>query len=131
MKRKRFWLLAVMALVIAAAGFLVAPRAQFAQSKKSVKKEARFSKVGKKTKVDLMHATPGDTLTWSDPASDLYFYFMDATLLGVETQTLKKGSTLNLMVQSAAKNGTYNYAIFRLADSTFVIGNTPPTIIIP
>ncbi len=131
MKSQRFWLPAAMALMVAVAGFLVAPRVLFTQSKKSVKKEAKFSKIGKKTKVDPIHAAAGDTLAWSDPTSDLYFYFMDATLFGVETQALKKGGTLNLTVQLAAKNGTYDYAIFRLADSTFVIGNSPPTIIIP
>ncbi len=131
MERKRFFWLAATVLMIAVAGFLTAPPAQFAQGKKFVRKHAKFSKVGKKSKIDALHAAAGDTLTWSDPTSDLYFYFMDATLLGVETQSLKKGATLNLIVQPAAKDGAYDYAIFRLADSTFVTGNSPPKIIIP
>jgi len=129
MKRKHFLSVALMALVIAVVGFLVAPRALFTQGKKA-KKEAKFSKVGNKTKVDLMHAAQGDTIAWSDPTSDLYFQFMDATLFGVETQTLKKGNTLSLTVKTA-KEGTYDYAIFHIADSTFVISNSPPKIIIP
>jgi len=130
MKRKRFLSVALMAVVIAVAGFLVAPPALFTQGKKFVKKGAKFSKVGKTRKVDLLHAAQGDTVTWSDPTSDLYFQFMDATLFGVETQTLKKGNTLALTVKTA-QNGTYEYAIFHIADSTFVISNSPPKIVIP
>jgi len=132
MKPRRFRLLASMALAITVAGFLLAPPALLTQAgPKPEKKKAKFSKAGKKTKVDRIHAARGDTVAWSDPTSDLYFQFMDASLFGVETRTVKKGSTLSLTVQAAAKNGTYHYAIFRLADSTFVIGGSPPSVIIP
>ena len=131
MKRKRILLLAAMALVLSVASFLVAPPVLFTQGRRSVKKEAKFTKVAnKKWRVDPVHASQNDEVAWSDSTSDLYFQFMNATLFGVETQTLKKGNTLTLTVQTAV-NGAYHYAIFRTADSTYVIGNSPPTIIIP
>jgi hypothetical protein len=130
MQRKHFLLLASMALVIAMAGFLVVPHVLFTQGRSSVTKQAKLTRIAKKWKVDPIHASQGEVVAWSDSTSDLYFHFMDATLFGVETQTLKQGSTLTLTVQTA-KNGAYNYAIFRTADSTYVTGNSPPTIIIP
>lgn len=130
MRSNRSWILAAMTLLIVVAAFLVAPHALYTQSAKAIKKSANFSKDGKKTKVATLHATQGDTITWSDPTSDLYFQFMDETLFGVETQTLTKGKTLTLTVKTE-KNGTYEYAIFRMADSSFVVGNSPPKIVIP
>jgi len=131
MKRQRFLSLVAMALVIAMAGFFFAPRVLFTQGRRSLQKEAKFTKISnKKWKVDPIHASQNDAVAWSDSTSDLYFHFMNATLFGVETQTLKKGNTLTLTVQTA-NNGTYHYAIFRTADSTYVTGNSPPTIIIP
>lgn len=131
MKHERTPLLYAMVMLIAIAGVLGSPNLLLAQGKQGAKKAAKFSKAGKATKIETLSAAEGDTLTWSDSTSDLYFHFMDASLLGVETEFLKKGDTLSLVVQAAAKKGTYSYAIFRLADLTFVTGNSPPTIIIP
>jgi hypothetical protein len=131
MKRQRFLSLVAMALLIAVAVLFVDPRVLFTQGKRSAAKQARFTKISnKKWKVDPIHASQNDVVTWSDSTSDLYFHFMNATLFGVETQTLKKDSTLALTIK-IANHGTYYYAIFRTADSTYVTGSSPPAIIIP
>lgn len=130
MKRERIRLLHAFVVLVFAV-VLVSPDALFTQGKQGAKKAAKFSKAGKATKIESLSAAEGDTLTWSDSSSDLYFHFMEASLLGVETQVLKKGETLSLVVQVGAKKGSYGYAIFRLDDLTFVTGNSPPTIIIP
>jgi len=123
-------MLAAMVMLIVVTAFLAAPHALYTQSARAIKKSAHFSKDGKKTKVAALHATQGDTITWSDPTSDLYFQFMDETLFGVETGNVQKGKTLSLAVKTA-RNGTYEYSIFRMADSSFVVGNSPPKIVIP
>lgn len=131
MKRQRFLSLVAMALLIAVAGLFVDPSVLFTQGRRSGQKQAKFTKINnKRWKVDPIHASQNDVVAWSDSTSDLYFHFMNATLFGVETQTLKQGNTLTLTVQTAS-HGTYHYAIFRTADSTYVTGNSPPAIIIP
>jgi len=132
MKSKRFLGFASIVLMVLIGGFLVAPHELLTEViGNPVTKKAKFTKVGnKKWKADPIHASQNDAVAWSDSTSDLYIQFMDATLFGVDTQTLKKGNTLTLTVR-IAKNGTYPYAIFRTADSTFVTGDSPPIIIIP
>jgi plastocyanin len=131
MERKRFLLLAAMVLVISLVAFLVAPHELFTAALQSSvsKHNAAMKKVDKKWKVDKITAKKGDDVMWSASDSDLYFQFMDSTLFGEYTYTLKKPKTLTLKVKGAS--GTYKYAIFRIADSTYVEGNSPPTIIIP
>lgn len=111
---------------------LLVPSQLFTQSaRKPVKKNAIFSKEGKKTRVAGIQVAQGDTISWSDPGSDLYFQFMDSTLVGGYTYVLKKGDPPLTLTVKTAKTGTYQYAIFRSADNSFVVGNSPPVIIIP
>jgi len=129
MKRKRFLLLAATALVISVAGFLAAPHEVFTEAMQVKKHSAVIKKADKKWKVDKITAKKGDDVTWSSSNSDLYFQFMDATLFGEYNYTVKKSETLALKVKGAS--GTYKYAIFNMADSTYITGDSPPTIIVP
>jgi len=130
MKRKRSWLLFVLAAMIAASGFFLTPAAVFTKAlpQQAAKHKGNFRKSGKKWKIDKIQAKKGEEVSWSAVESDLYFQFMDSTLFGEYTYTLKKPNTLTLVVKGA--KGTYPYAIFRTADSTYVTGNSPPTVII-
>ncbi|MDZ7292004.1 MAG: hypothetical protein ONB44_19560 [candidate division KSB1 bacterium] len=131
MERKRFFVVASIALMISVIFYLVAPEELFTGAPQGVasKHKAVIKKAGKKWKIDKITAKKGDDVIWSASDSDLYFQFMDSTLFGEYTYTLKKTDTLVLKVKGAS--GIYKYAIFRTADSTYVEGNSPPTIIIP
>ncbi len=130
MKRKRFLLLAATALVISVAGFLAVPHQVFTEAMQVKTHSAAIKKVDKKKwKVDKITAKKDDVVAWSSSTSDLYFQFMDDVLFGEYTYTVKKSQTLALKVKGAS--GTYKYAIFNMADSTYITGDSPPTIIIP
>lgn len=72
----------------------------------------------------------GEKVIWDAEESDLYFQFMDETLFGVYTTSIKRGDSLTLTVDSRAKRGTHPYAVFCLSDKEFAEGNSPPKIII-
>jgi len=130
MELKRRSLSAAIALMILTTGLLVAPPMLFTKAMQNPGKKHKptIQKVGKKWKVSKVKAKKNDEVTWSATDSDLYFQFMDSTLFGEYTYKLKKPATLTLKVKGAS--GTYRYAIFRLADSSYVEGDSPPTIII-
>ncbi len=127
MKSKSFFGITAIASMVLMGGFLLAPHELLTQSPQS-RHNASIRKIGKKWKIDKVIAKKGDDVSWSASASDLYFQFMDSTLFGEYNYTLKKPMNLTLKVKGAS--GTYRYAIFNLADSTFVTGDSPPTIII-
>lgn len=106
MKQSGFFSTVLLAAVVVVTVFLTAPHALFTQGRGAARKNAAFVKVGKQTKVVTLHAVQGDTIAWSDPAWDLYFQFSDAPPFEVETQTLKKGNTLALVVKSSKVGAT-------------------------
>jgi len=128
MKSKRFLGITAIASIVLIGGFLLAPHELFTQSQQT-QHNTSIRKIGKKWKIDKVIAKKGDDVSWSASSTDLYFQFMDSTLFGEYNYTLKRPMNLTLKVKGAS--GTYRYSIFNIADSTFVTGNSPPTIIIP
>jgi hypothetical protein len=117
----------IMAILIATFAFV--PDQLWSQGARK-KHQAELSKVAlKKWRIKRITAGKGDEVSWSATDSDLYFQFTDDKLFGEYHYTLRKQNTLTLEVKG--NKGTYFYSIFSIADSAYVEGNSPPTIIIP
>jgi hypothetical protein len=130
MKKKRFWLVASIVLMILIGGSLVVPYQLLTQVPQNPgnRHSAMMKKIGKKWRANRITAKRDEEISWSFQGADLYFQFMDSTLFGQYNYHLQKNGTLTLKVKGAS--GTYPYAIFNMADSSFVMGDSAPTIII-
>lgn len=86
-----------------------------------------------------VHVKKKDTITWTVQGSNAYFQFPEKLFnpVGKEdslkngyTKFLKNGKKLKLKVKDDVTLGTYEYAVFVMADGVFAQGDSPPKIII-
>jgi hypothetical protein len=80
-----------------------------------------------------------DTIVWTAKGTDASLQFPDNLFNPVDaedslhngyTKFLKKGKKLKLRVKESVLAGTYEYAVFCIADGVFARGDSPPKIII-
>jgi|GEM_PF-823164 len=92
---------------------------------------------GKKEK---LRVNKKETIIWSVEGSDAYFQFSSDSLFDPEGKEdslkygyikyLQDGRKLKLKIKKDAPTGTFIYAVFCLADSSFATEDSPPKIII-
>ncbi len=77
-----------------------------------------------------VRAKRGDQVVWAAEGSDLYFQFMDTDLFGDYTCVVRDGEQITLTIGQNARAGSHRFAVFCLSGKAFVVGNSPPEIIV-
>lgn len=83
-----------------------------------------------------LDVVPGDEITWSSEATDVYFQFPVQELFvelieeRVWTRFLPRGGTVTVRVPDAVPPGEYVYAAFAGEGKRYAEGGTPPKMIV-
>ncbi|MBM4169975.1 MAG: hypothetical protein FJ215_12595 [Ignavibacteria bacterium] len=90
----------------------------------------RWKVVIQGTTTTTVKAKRGERIVWTAKGTDAYFQFIDTTLFGGFTKSVKAGQKLNLPIGKFAKLGTNVYSVFCYAEKEYAEGDSPPKIII-
>ena len=139
--------ISLLVIVMFLSGFISCNKEKQSTSESSKKYEMKIIKIeGIWRVVDATDTTKTelkvnrkDTIVWTLEGTNAYFQFPNKLFNPVSQQdSLKNGYTkfkkdgqkLKLKIKDNAPSGTYAYAIFCTADSTFAQADSPPRIII-
>ena len=72
----------------------------------------------------------GDRVRWVVQGSDASFQFLETTLFGDGSRTVRDGRPMVLAIRDEAADGIYPYSVFIHNDLEYARGQSPPRIII-